>query len=145
MILEGPILLVEDNPADVMLALRAIKKNGVMNEVLIARNGSEAFEYLYPTDGVAAKRPGVVLLDLNMPLVDGHEVLKRIRNEASTRLLPVVILTSSIEHADLEQAYGNGANGYVKKPVSFDDFVEAMRRLGDYWLGLNQPPPRSAG
>jgi two-component system, response regulator len=135
------ILLVEDNAADAALTLRAFKKNGLTNKVIHAKNGVEALEYLFGANPETRERPGLVLLDLNMPLIDGHEVLVRIRSEASTKLLPVVVLTSSTEHADLQRAYHNGANSYLKKPVVFTEFVETVRQVGAYWLMLNQPPP----
>ena len=139
------ILLVEDNPDDVKLTLRAFKKNNVMNEVVVARDGEEALQWLF-REGVHADRdptvtPSVVLLDLKLPKIDGHEVLRRMRADQRTGLLPVVILTSSKEDQDLVNGYRNGANSYVRKPVDFDKFVEAVRQLGLYWLVLNEPPP----
>ena len=138
------ILLVEDNPDDVALTLRAFKKNNIKNRVVVARDGTEALDYLFAT-GVHAGRdpldlPQVVLLDLKLPKVDGLQVLKRIRDHDGTRLFPVVILTSSKEDQDIINGYQQGCNSYVRKPVSFDEFLEAARQLGLYWLLLNQSP-----
>lgn len=142
------ILLVEDNPDDVELTLRAFRKNNLKNEVVVATDGAAALAHLFGTDegaGSDAKElPQVVLLDLKLPKVDGLEVLRRIRADDRTRLLPVVILTSSGEEADLMQGYRLGANSYVRKPVNFDEFVDAARQLGLYWLLLNEAPPRGA-
>jgi len=142
---DGVILLVEDNPDDEALTIRALKKNNIANEVVVARDGAEALDYLFAT-GAHAQRganqlPQVVLLDLKLPKVDGIEVLQRIRSEPRTRLLPVVVLTSSNEDRDLAQSYSSGANSYVRKPVDFQQFLEAVRQLGLYWLVLNEPPP----
>lgn len=138
------ILLVEDNPDDEALTLRAFKKNNITNEVLVARDGAEALDYLLGTGGSGHNiiEPQVVLLDLKLPKVDGLEVLRRIRAEERTRLLPVVILTSSKEDRDVIESYRLGCNSYVRKPVSFDEFLEAARSLGLYWLLLNQSPPK---
>lgn len=142
------ILLVEDNPDDVDLTLRAFKKSNVANGVVVARDGVEALDYLYATGAHAGRNadaiPQLVLLDLKLPRMDGLQVLERIRNHPRTKLLPVVILTSSTEERDLVKGYALGANSYVKKPVDFQEFVEAVRQLGLYWLILNQPPPVSA-
>jgi CheY-like chemotaxis protein len=143
------ILLVEDNPDDQALTLRALKAHKIMNEVVVAEDGAEALEYLHAT-GVHAGRdpsdlPQIVLLDLKLPKIDGLEVLKRIRSEPRTRLLPVVILTSSKEERDLVNGYSLGANSYVQKPVDFKEFSEAVRQLGLYWLLLNQKPPVGVG
>lgn len=139
------ILLVEDNPDDELLTLRALKKNHIMNEIVVARDGEEAIEYLFATGRYAgrdpAELPQVVLLDLKLPKLDGLEVLQRIRANKQTRLLPVVILTSSDEERDRLQSYQLGANSYICKPVDFTRFTEAIRQLGLYWLVLNQPPP----
>jgi two-component system response regulator len=139
------ILLVEDNPDDEMLTLRALKKNNIMNEVVVARDGAEALDYLFSigkyTGGDLIKKLAVILLDLKLPKIDGMEVLRRIRDDAKTRLLPVVILTSSKEEQDLINGYKFGANSYIRKPVDFDKFVEAIRQLGLYWLVLNEVPP----
>ena len=138
------ILLVEDNPDDVTLTLRALKKNNLMNEVVVARDGVEALDYLF-CEGDFADRandplPELVLLDLKLPKVDGLEVLKRIRNHSRTKLLPVVILTSSNEQSDIVSGYELGVNSYIRKPVDFEQFIEAVRQLGLYWLVLNQTP-----
>ena len=134
------ILLVEDNPDDEALALRALAKNNIANRVDVARDGVEAIEYLLGEEAVAGKRalPQVVLLDLKLPRMDGLEVLRRIRSEDRTRLLPVVILTSSDEQKDLFESYSLGANSYIRKPVEFGQFQDAVRQLGLYWLVLNQ-------
>jgi len=140
------ILLVEDNPDDEALTLRALKKNNILNEVVVARDGAEALEYLFAT-GVYAGRdtsvmPQVILLDLKLPKVDGLEVLRRLRADERTKLLPVVILTLSKEEQDLVSGYNLGANSYIRKPVDFRQFSEAIRLLGLYWLVLNEPPPK---
>lgn len=140
------ILLVEDNPDDVALTLRALKKNNIANEVVVAKDGVEALAYLFPEAGGTSRERGqdtaVVLLDIKLPKLDGLEVLRRIRAEPATRLLPVVILTSSKEEQDLLSGYSLGANSYIRKPVDFEKFAEAVRTLGLYWLVLNEPPPR---
>lgn len=143
------ILLVEDNPDDEALTLRALKKNNILNEVVVARDGAEALDYLL-CRGVHADRdpqtqPAVTLLDLKLPKVDGLEVLKEIRANASTALLPVVILTSSKEEQDLFKGYRLGANSYIRKPVDFSQFMDAVRSLGLYWLVLNETPPGQRG
>jgi two-component system response regulator len=139
------ILLVEDNPDDEALTLRALKKNNIHNRVVVAHDGVEALDYLFntgPQDGrEQSETPQVILLDLKLPKIDGLEVLRRVRADERTRLLPVVILTSSKEEQDLITGYGLGANSYVRKPVDFNQFVEAVNRLGMYWLVLNEPPP----
>jgi two-component system, response regulator len=140
------ILLVEDNPDDEALTLRALKKVKLMNEVRVARDGVEALDILTGTGscaGQAPLTPQVVLLDLKLPKVDGLEVLRRLRADPLTRRQPVVILTSSKEEKDLVESYELGANSYVRKPVDFNQFVEAVNQLGLYWLVLNQTPPRS--
>ncbi len=139
------ILLVEDNPDDEALTLRALRKNNILNEITVARDGAEALDYLF-CRGVYASRdpcqkPAVALLDLKLPKVDGMEVLKRLRADERTRLLPVVILTSSKEEQDLVNGYRLGANSYIRKPVDFNQFMEAVRQLGLYWLVLNESPP----
>ncbi len=144
---ESVILLVEDNPDDEALTLRALKKNNIRNEVVVARDGVEAVDYLFGT-GVHAGRdlsamPHVVLLDLKLPRMDGFEVLERIRSSEATKFLPVVILTTSNEDQDLLRGYGLGANSFVRKPVEFDKFIEAVRQLGLYWLILNEAAPAS--
>lgn len=132
------ILLVEDNPDDEALTLRALKKNSIMNEVAVARDGAQALEIL---QGETPIRPAVILLDLKLPKVDGLEVLRRLRADERTRLLPVVILTSSKEEQDMVRGYSLGANSYVRKPVDFVQFTEAVRQLGLYWLLINEAPP----
>jgi DNA-binding response OmpR family regulator len=137
------ILLVEDNPDDEALTRRALAKNNIQNTIVVAHDGVEALDCLFgtgPYDGDPVV-PVVILLDLKLPKVDGMEVLRRIRAEARTRLLPVVILTSSKEEKDVVNGYGLGANSYIRKPVDFGQFVEAVRQLGLYWLVLNEPPP----
>ncbi len=140
------ILLVEDNPDDVDLTLRAFRKSNIVNDVVVARDGVEALDYLFATGAHAGRDPNalpqVVLLDLKLPRLDGLQVLERVRANPTTRLLPVVILTSSTEQRDLVSGYTLGANSYIRKPVDFQEFVEAVRQLGLYWLILNQPPPR---
>ena len=143
---DGVILLVEDNEVDEELTLRALDTNKIKNEVVVARNGVEALDYLWGT-GIHAGRdtaqmPRVILLDLNLPKIDGLEVLRRVRADERTQLLPVVILTSSKEQQDMIESYSLGANSYIRKPVDYDQFVEAIRQLGLYWLVLNEPPPR---
>ena len=139
------ILLVEDNPDDEALTLRALKKNNIKNEVVVARDGAEALEFLFGTGKYAGRNtdviPQVVLLDLKLPKVEGLEVLRQVRADKRTKLLPVVILTSSNEEQDRIQGYGLGANSYVRKPVDFSQFLEAARQLGLYWLVLNETPP----
>lgn len=140
------ILLVEDNPDDEALTLRAFRKNNIGNKVVVAHDGAEALDYLFGTgargDHDAGTLPQVILLDLKLPKIDGLEVLKRIRADDRTRMLPVVILTSSKEEQDLIDGYRSGCNSYVRKPVNFDDFVGAVRHLGLYWLLLNEAPPK---
>jgi two-component system response regulator len=146
---ERPILLVEDNPDDEALTLRAFNKNRIANEVIVARDGVEALDYLFGTGSHAGRdlsiAPAVVLLDLKLPRVDGLEVLRRVRADARTNLLPVVILTTSREQQDIYEAYQLGANSYIRKPVDFEKFIYAVGQLGLYWLVLNEPvdPPGS--
>ena len=139
------ILLVEDNTDDEALTLRALKKNDIKNEVVVARDGAAAIEYLFATGQYAGRDPNhlprVVLLDLKLPKVDGLEVLRQIRANEHTKLLPVVILTSSNEEQDRFKGYHSGANSYVRKPVDFNQFIDAVRQLGLYWLILNEQPP----
>lgn len=139
------ILLIEDNPDDEALTLRALRKNNIMNEVVVARDGMEALDYLL-CRGPHANRnaqatPALTLLDLKLPKLDGLEVLKKIRANPATQLLPVVILTSSKEQQDLVNGYRLGANSYIRKPVDFNQFMDAVRSLGLYWLVLNETPP----
>lgn len=139
------ILLVEDNADDEKLTLRALKKNNIRNEVVVARNGAEALDFLFGTGAYAGRNlnlmPQVILLDLKLPKLSGLEVLRRMRTDDRTRLLPVVILTSSNEEQDRLNGYDLGANSYVRKPVDFNQFSEAARQLGLYWLILNEPAP----
>ena len=139
------ILLVEDNPRDEALTLRALKKNNIVNEVVVARDGVEALDYLFGTGGHAGRdlsaMPQLVLLDLKLPKIDGLQVLQKIRSDERTRRLPVVIFTSSNEEEDLIKSYNLGANSYVRKPVDFEQFLEATRQLGMYWLVLNEAAP----
>ena len=139
------ILLVEDNAADEALTRRSLKINNILNEVVVAHDGVEALDYLFCTGAYAGrdltKLPQVILLDLKLPKVDGLEVLRRIRGDERTRLLPVVILTSSKEERDVITGYALGANSYIRKPVDFAQFNEAVRTLGLYWLVVNEPPP----
>jgi CheY-like chemotaxis protein len=136
------ILLVEDNPDDADLTLRALERNKIMNEVKVARDGVEALEYLLPENGQPKTSiPAMVLLDLKLPRMDGIEVLRRIRAEERTRLLPVIILTTSGEQEDLVNSYRNGCNSYIRKPVDFAEFITAMRQIAQYWLVLNESPP----
>jgi two-component system response regulator len=140
------ILLVEDNADDEALTLRALKKNNILNTVVVARDGAEALAYLFGAgngdDGAAMDLPEVVLLDLNLPKISGHEVLQQIRSQERTRFLPVVVLTTSNEDEDKIKSYQLGANSYVRKPVAFEQFTEAIRQLGMYWLLLNEAPRR---
>ncbi len=139
------ILLVEDNPDDETLTLRALKKNNILNEVVVAHDGVEALDFLFATGTYAGRdiniMPQVILLDLKLPKVDGLEVLRRLRADSRTKLLPVVILTSSSEEADIVSSYHFGANSYIRTPVDFAQFMEAVRQLGLYWLVLNETPP----
>jgi len=140
------ILLVEDNPDDAALTVHALETNNIGNRLVIARDGVEALDYMFCTGAYAGRdpndHPSVVLLDLKLPKIDGLEVLRRVRASESTRLQPVVILTSSNEEEDRIKGYTLGANSYVRKPVDFDDFVRAAGQLGLYWLLLNQTPPQ---
>ncbi|MBI2942800.1 MAG: response regulator [Candidatus Wallbacteria bacterium] len=136
------ILLVEDNPDDVVLTQRAFKKSNVANELVVVRDGVEALEYLLAPEKTRESLPEVVLLDLNLPRIGGLEVLKRLRADERTQCLPIVVLTSSREEEDLLQSYVLGANSYVRKPVDFAQFVDAVQSLSLYWLVINEPPPR---
>ncbi len=140
------ILLVEDNPRDEELAVLALEMNNIKNELVVARDGAEALDYLFGS-GVhsgrnTAELPTVVLLDIKLPKIDGLEVLRRLRADERTKLLPVVLLTSSKEEKDRLVGYASGANSFVRKPIEFAEFSEAIRQLGLYWLILNEPPPR---
>lgn len=139
------IMLVEDNPTDEALTLRALRKHGFANEVVVARDGAEALDILLRTgahaDRVAEFQPALILLDLNLPKIGGLEVLRRLRANERTKMIPVVILTSSDEERDLTEGYALGANSFVGKPVEFGAFADAVHKLGFYWLLLNQPPP----
>ena len=135
------ILLVEDNPDDVELTLRALNKNNILNEVTVARDGQQALDYFFGAGASENVAPSVILLDLKLPRIDGLEVLRRIRADPRTCLQPIVILTSSKEEQDIVSSYRLGANSYISKPVDFDQFVEAIRQLGLYWLVLNEPTP----
>jgi two-component system, response regulator len=145
---EQVILLIEDNKSDEELTLRALHKHNIGNQVVVLRDGAAALDYLFARGAHAGRDtealPQVVLLDLNLPKVGGLEVLRAIRADERTKLLPVVILTSSQEDSDLARGYASGANSYVVKPVDFTQFAEAVRQLGLYWLVLNQPPPASS-
>jgi two-component system, response regulator len=140
------ILLIEDNPDDEALTLRAFKKSNIHNEVVVMRDGAEALAYLLPDgdgdgDGDGVPRPALILLDLNLPKVGGLEVLRKMRADKRTQMLPVVVLTSSKLEEDILDSYRNGANAYVRKPVRFSEFTEAVKALGVFWLLLNEPVP----
>jgi CheY-like chemotaxis protein len=139
------ILLVEDNPDDEALAIRALKRHHIGNEIVVARDGVEALDYLFGTGRYTGRditnKPSVVLLDLKLPRLDGLEVLRRLRADRRTKFLPVVVLTTSSEEGDAIDSYSVGCNSYIRKPVDFIQFSEAIRQLGMYWLLLNEPPP----
>lgn len=139
------ILLVEDNPDDEALAIRALKRHHISNEIVVAHDGVEALDYLFGTGSYLGRditiKPTVILLDLKLPRIDGLEVLRRLRDDERTRLLPVVVLTTSSEEQDLLNSYSLGCNSYIRKPVDFIQFSEAIRQLGMYWLLMNEPPP----
>lgn len=149
MIRNRVILLVEDNPNDVELTLRAFEKSQVLNEIVVARDGEQAIHYLFSTGPHAhrdpAMMPEVVLLDMKLPKIDGLGVLRRMRADERTRRLPVVMLTSSKEEKDVVSSYDLGANSFVRKPVDFGEFVDAARHLGVYWLAMNEPAPQRPG
>jgi|DewCreStandDraft_3_1066083.scaffolds.fasta_scaffold00152_19 CheY-like chemotaxis protein len=142
------ILLVEDNPDHVLIIKRALEMNNVLNEVRVVEDGQEALDYLYRqgkyADPDAAPRPGLILLDIKLPKVDGFEVLKRIKNDAVLKMIPIIMLTSSEQEADIVKSYLNGANSYIVKPIRFDDFIEKVRELKLYWILVNTLPPESA-
>jgi CheY-like chemotaxis protein len=145
-IIQGTILLVEDNADEITLTLRAFSKNKITNHIEVARDGEEALQYLLPDDGTdPAPLPMMVLLDINLPQVNGLEVLRRIRSHERTKHLPVVVLTTSSEERDIVESYNLGANSYVRKPVVFDSFSDAVRVLGLYWLLVNESAPRPCG
>ena len=135
------ILLVEDNPDDEALTIRGLRRNNLANEIVVARDGVEALDYLFGTGGKTRVTPTLMLLDLKLPKLDGLEVLRRIRADDRTKRLPVVVLTSSTEERDVLESYDLGANSYVRKPVEFEQFMEAARQLQLYWLVLNEPTP----
>jgi CheY-like chemotaxis protein len=144
----GKILLVEDDPNDVELTLSALAENHLANEVFVVSDGEEALEYLYYQGGYESREegnPALMLLDLKLPKVDGMEVLRRVKTDPALKIIPVVMLTSSREEQDLVRSYDLGTNGYVVKPVDFQNFVEAVRGLGLFWAIINHPPPGSAG
>ena len=144
--IEGTILLVEDNADDEALTLRALAKHRIGHRVIVARDGVEALDYLLGDSAASlAQLPHLVLLDLKLPRIDGLEVLSRLRSDERTRLLPVVILTSSVEEEDVVKGYSFGANSYIRKPVDFAEFSEVVKRLGIYWLVLNRRPPDRRG
>lgn len=140
------LLLVEDNPTDEKLTVRAFNKSGVGSEIVVVRDGAEALDYLFATGSHANRKglPAVVLLDLKLPRIDGHEVLRRIRANDRTKLIPVVILTASKEQEDVVRSYALGANAYVRKPVDFGEFASTAQTLGVFWLDMNQTPPENA-
>ena len=144
---EKMILLVEDNPDDEALTMRALKQSKLANEIVITRDGNEALEFLFATGKYAVRdvshTPAVILLDLKLPKLSGLEVLQQLRGDPRTRLVPVVVLTSSSEDEDMMRSYQLGANSYVRKPVVFGRFADAVSQLGLYWMLLNQPPPNS--
>jgi CheY-like chemotaxis protein len=141
------ILLVEDNPSDLEVALRALKEQNLCNNVHVARDGEEALDFIFCQGPFAGRRPDelprVILLDLKLPLIDGLEVLRQIRGDARTRNVPVVVLTSSTEERDVVESYALGVNSYIAKPVDFDQFRDAMQMIGMYWLMLNRPPAKA--
>ncbi len=141
------ILLVEDNPDDELLTMRALRTSQVANDIVVARDGAEALDFLFGSGAYAGRDteqvPELILLDLKLPKLDGLEVLQRIRSDKRTRHLPVVVLTSSDEEIDIIESYSRGANSYIRKPVDFDQFIESVKQLKLYWLVLNVPPPKN--
>ena len=142
MLNQKKILLVEDNPDDVELTLRAFRKNDFLNEIIVKCDGENALDYFFGKDGIAgdACLPSLILLDLKLPKINGFEVLKRLRSDDRTKLIPVVILTSSGEQSDLITGYNLGCNSYIRKPLRFNEFVDAVKQLGAYWLRMNEVP-----
>ena len=141
----GAILLVEDNPDDVLFTVRAFEKNGIANPVIVAIDGEQALQLLLPDDNEPPLRPALILLDMKLPMIDGLEVLRRIRADPRTAALPVVVLTTSSEERDIAESYRLGANSFVRKPVVFTEFVNATKVLGVYWLLVNEPAPSWRG
>ena len=145
MVTNKKIMLIEDNPDDIELTLRAFKKNNIMNEVIVKTDGVEAIDYFFGKEGIVSKNkeefPILILLDLKLPRIDGIEVLKKLRKDERTKLIPIVILTSSKESADLLSCYRLGCNSYIRKPVDFTLFTDMVRQLGFYWLIMNEVPP----
>lgn len=143
----GAILLVEDNPSDIGLTKRALEKNAITNQLVIAEDGQEALDYIFCTGAYSSRdindAPMLVLLDLKLPRVDGLEVLRQIRADPRTRRLPVVILTSSTEEQDIAAGYDRGTNSYIRKPVDFHQFADVIRQVGLYWLVINEQPPKT--
>lgn len=143
--MDETILLVEDNPDDIELTMRAFRKNNIANNLMVARDGVEALDYLFCRGAFSDRNiddiPRLILLDLKLPKMDGLQVLEALRAEDSTKLVPIVILTSSREEQDLISGYKFGANSYVRKPINFNEFVDAVRNIGLYWLLINEPPP----
>jgi two-component system, response regulator len=137
------ILLVDDNPDDVTLTLRAFKQNNIKNQIIVANDGMAALDLLLPQDDAVPLRPAIILLDLNMPRMNGLEVLRRLRSDPSTKMLPVIVLTTSNEDRDIAESYLFGANSFVRKPVTFEEFLEAAKILGLYWLSVNEQVSRS--
>jgi two-component system response regulator len=140
---DGPILLVEDNPDDVALTLRAFAKNGVRNEIIVASDGEMCLDQLFPKDGTEPIRPAMVLMDIHLPRIDGLELLRLIRASERTLGLPVIMLTTSNEARDVIESYRRGANSFVRKPVAFNDFLQTVETLSTYWLQVNEPLPAS--
>jgi two-component system response regulator len=139
------IVLVEDSPDDVMLTLRAFKKNNIRNEIIVATDGEQALSLLIPDDATPSVRPSVILLDVKLPKIDGLEVLRRLRSDPRTMAVPVVVLTTSNEDRDIVDSYRLGANSFVRKPVVFSEFIDPASVLGMYWLLVNQPAPEPRG
>lgn len=147
MLIEKSILLVEDNADDELLTIRALKKNKIANNIIVARDGEEALDYLFGSSENQTKKerplPTLIILDLNLPKIDGLEVLKRLKANEQTKLIPVVVLTSSDEQTDMLSSYGLGANSYIRKPVDFNKFIEVASNIGLYWLVLNELPNKT--